>query len=95
MRHCISYIYACHINDVLLRASRLMLEIKEFRCYEVKRRKLKRLEITGSRVHIEDCDCPAVVAQWQTTGGLSQWCPGFNSQRLLAFHFPLFSPHNI
>ena len=39
--------------------------------------------------------CPAVVAQWQSTGSSSQRCPGFDSQRLLAFSFPLFSPHNI
>ena len=25
-------------------------------------------------------DCPAVVAQWQSTGGSSQRCPGFDSQ---------------
>ena len=29
--------------------------------------------------------CPAVMAQWQSTGGSSQRCPGFDSQRLLAF----------
>ena len=29
--------------------------------------------------------CPAVVAQWQSTGGSSQRCPGFDSQRLPAF----------
>ena len=28
---------------------------------------------------------PAVVAQWQSTGGSSQRCPGFNSRRLPAF----------
>ena len=40
--------------------------------------------------------CPAVVAQWQNTGGSSQRCPGFDSWRLLRlFHFPLFLPHNI
>ena len=36
----------------------------------------------------------AVVAQWQSTGGSSQRCPGFDSRRLPAFSFPLFSPHN-
>ena len=47
-------------------------------------------------VHIEDCGCPAVVAQWQSTGGSSQRCPGFDSWRLLAFsHFPLFLLHTI
>ena len=40
--------------------------------------------------------CPAVVAQWQSTGSSSQRCPGFDSRRLPAFfHFRLFSPHNI
>ena len=39
--------------------------------------------------------CPVVVAQWQSTGGSTQRCPGFNFQRLLAFYLPLFSPHNI
>ena len=29
--------------------------------------------------------CPAVVAQWQSTGGSSQRCPGFNSRQLPAF----------
>ena len=29
--------------------------------------------------------CPAVVAQWQSTGGSSQRCPGFDSRRLPAF----------
>ena len=29
--------------------------------------------------------CPAVVAQWQSTGGSSQRCPGFDSQQLSAF----------
>ena len=28
---------------------------------------------------------PAVVAQWQSTGGSSQRCPGFDSWRLPAF----------
>ena len=29
--------------------------------------------------------CPAVVVQWQSTGGSSQRCPGFNYWRLPAF----------
>ena len=29
--------------------------------------------------------CPAVVVQWQSTGGSSQRCPGFDSWRLPAF----------
>ena len=29
--------------------------------------------------------CPAVVAQWQSTGGSSQRCPGFDSRWLPAF----------
>ena len=40
--------------------------------------------------------CPAVVAQWQSIGGSSQRCLGFDSWRLPAFfHFALFSSHNI
>ena len=37
--------------------------------------------------------CPVAVAQWQSTGGSSQKCPGFDSWRLLAFRY--FSLHNI
>ena len=46
---------------------------------------------------VRDGGCPAVVAQWQSTGGSSQKCPGFDSILVTAgfFHFPLFSPHNI
>ena len=29
--------------------------------------------------------CPVSVAQWQSTGGSRQKCPGFNSRRLLTF----------
>ena len=56
---------------------------------------------TTCAVHIKDWragGCPAVVAQWQSTGGSSQRCPGFKSWRLSdysLFHFPPFSPHNI
>ena len=57
----------------MLRASCHTLEINEFRCYEVKR----RIVGTGG--------CPAVVAKWQSTGGSSQRCPGFDSRRLPAF----------
>ena len=47
---------------------------------------------TTCAVHIEDHEgwlvpvggCPAVVAQWQSTGGSSQMCPGFDSRRLPA-----------
>ena len=40
--------------------------------------------------------CPAVMAQWQSTGGSSQkWCRGFDSRPLPAFPLSLFSPHNI
>ena len=28
---------------------------------------------------------PVVVAQWQSTGGSSERCPGFDSRRLPAF----------
>ena len=38
--------------------------------------------------------CPAVVAQWQSTGASSQSCLRFDSW-IPAFHFPLFSPQNI
>ena len=30
--------------------------------------------------------CPVAVAHWQSTGGSSQRCPGFDSQRLPAFY---------
>ena len=43
---------------------------------------------TTCAVYIEDLrvgGCPAVVAQWQSTGGSSQRCPGFDSRRLPAF----------
>ena len=37
--------------------------------------------------------CPAVIAQWQSTGGSSQRCPGFDSRRLPAFFtFLYFRP---
>ena len=29
--------------------------------------------------------CPAVMAQWQSTGGSNQRCPGFDSRQLPAF----------
>ena len=36
--------------------------------------------------HIEDCEgsCPAVVAQWQSTGGSSQRCHVFDSHAVPA-----------
>ena len=35
---------------------------------------------------------PAVVAQWQSTGGSSQRCPGFDSRSLPAFSlFSIFT----
>ena len=57
---------------------------------------LPGMGLRQSVLHIEDCrGCLAVVAQWQSTGGSSQRCSGFDSQRLPAFRFPLFLPHNI
>ena len=47
---------------------------------------------TTCAVHIEDCEaggCLAVMTQWQSTGGSSQKCLGFNSQRLTAFSLSL------
>ena len=74
--------------------------INEFRCYEVK---IEESEKAGSRREsnpghlwleppVRVGGRPAVVAQWQSTGGSSQRCPGFDCR---LFHFPLFSPHNI
>ena len=39
---------------------------------------------------MKDCEgrvggCPVAVAQWQSTGGSSWRCPGFDSRLLLAF----------
>ena len=67
----------------LLKASSLTLEINEFRFYEAK---IEESEKAGS-IHRGSIHrgCPAVVAQWQSTGGSSQRCPGFDSRRLLAF----------
>ena len=39
--------------------------------------------------------CPAVVAQWQSTGGSSQRCPGFDSQRLLVFSLSASLRHGL
>ena len=36
--------------------------------------------------------CLAVMAQWQSTGGSSQRCPGFDSRRLLAFSLSSIYP---
>ena len=97
----------------MLRASCLKLEMNEFGCYEAKieesekgrqlpgvepRTHLAWAASTLQLSHVRIGGCPAIVAQWQSTGGSSQMCPGFNSQQLLAtglFHFPLLSPHNI
>ena len=38
---------------------------------------MKKPAVAGSRIQA-GC-CPAVVAQWQSTGGSSQRCPGFDS----------------
>ena len=80
----------------MYRASCLMLEIKEFRSYEVKIEESEKasshresnpghfwLEPPAKNTHTEDCrvgGCPAVVAQWQSTAGLSRRCPGFDSR---------------
>ena len=52
-----------------------MLEVNEFRCCEAK------IEVGG---HL------TVVAQWQSTGGSSQRCPGLDSRRLPAFSLLYF-----
>ena len=79
----------------MLRASCLALEMNEFRCYEAK---IEQSEKAGSRLPgvrvppvqymqkiVRAGGCPAVVAQWQSTSGLSQRCPGFDSQQLPGF----------
>ena len=38
---------------------------------------------------------PAVVGQWQSTGGSSQRCPGFDSRQLPAFSLSSISLRNI
>ena len=90
-----------HISDYPLRASYLMLEIKEFRCYEAKIEEsdkgsqLPGVEPSGvplpwclvawCPVGVEPSGCPVAVAQWQSTSGSSQRCPGFDSRWLPAF----------
>ena len=102
----------------MLTASWLMLEIKEFRCYEVR---IEESEKAGSHQELNtfglnrqysatepqqpqsvvwlSCiqrivrvtGCPAVVAQWQRTGGSSQKCPGSRyTRRLPAFSLLYF-----
>ena len=66
---------------ILLRASCLTLEIKEFRCYEAK---IEGSEKAGSSI-MRVGGCPIAIAQWQSTG----------SSSCRPFHFPPFSPHNI
>ena len=95
------------INNLLLRASSLTLEINEFRCYEVK--------IEGSERHIEDCEgwwlsCCCERKVKYIMGIVVVWLSWLSGRALLAqargvlgltlsdrwlFHFPLFSPHNI
>ena len=58
----------------MLRASCLTLELKEFTCYEAKMEESDEQRIMGVG------GCPVVVAQWQSTGGSSQRCPGFDSR---------------
>ena len=63
---------------MLLKASCLMLELKEFRCYEAKIEETQKASSSwesNSRVggHL------AVMAQWQSAGGSSQRCSGFDS----------------
>ena len=60
-----------------------------FRCYEAKKQgKVKKYIYRIVRVG----GCPVAVAQWQSTGGSSQRCPGFDSRRLLAFFTFLYFP---
>ena len=61
-----------------------MLKINEFRCFE---KKIEESEQAGScresnpgHIWFEWPVLPAVVAQWQSTGGSSQRCPGFDSR---------------
>ena len=80
----------------MLRVSHLTLVINEFRCYETK---IEASEKAGScresnpghlwRI-VRGGGCPAVVAQWQSTGGSSQRYPGFDSRRLPAFSLLYF-----
>ena len=57
----LSCVASVHCNSVILRASHLTLEIKEFRCYEAKiEESEKRPAVTGSRT--------------QDTSGLSHQC---------------------
>ena len=51
--------FSPNFKSDLLRGSCLMVEINEFRCYQVK--------IEGSVASVGGC--PAVVAQWQSTVG--------------------------
>ena len=67
----------------LLRVSSLTLEINEFRCFELK------IEYIQWNVRVGGH--PTVVAQWQNTGGSSQRGLWFDSQRLLAYSFLLFT----
>ena len=41
-------------------------------------------EVALSRSTYRVGGCLAVMTQWQSTGGLSQRCPGFDSLRLMA-----------
>ena len=68
----------------MLRVSCLKLEIKEVRCYEAKIEESEKGQQYIQRI-VRVGGCPAVVAQWQSTGGSSQRCPGFDSRRLPAF----------
>ena len=79
------------VSDHNLRASCLMLEIKEFRCYEAK---IEESEKSTCRIVMAG-GCPVAVAQWQSTSGTSQvsWVRLPVAAGL--FHFPLFSPHNV
>ena len=60
---------------LILRASCLTLEINEFRCYEAKIEESENPSIHNLyRGLLGAGGCPAVVAQWQSTGGSSQRC---------------------
>ena len=79
----------------MLRVSCLKLEINELRCYEVQiEESEKGRQPPGVEPRIVRVGgCLAVVAQWQSTGGSSQRCPGFDSRRLQAFFTFLYLRH--
>ena len=61
--------------------------MNSLRRYEAKIEESERLAAAGSQTQkiVRVDGRPAVVAQWQNTGGSSQRCPGFDSWRLPTF----------